>query len=81
MKKFFKIICIGLLCIVVLIIALILWGQISNRYNYNYKYSIAMPTIIGKFEIQDGYIQVWGLNKIINEESANSLVFCLKGFV
>lgn len=70
-KKFFKFICIGLLYIVVLIIALILWGQISNRYNYNYKYSIAMPTIIGKFEIYDDYIQVWGLNKIIDDEIAN----------
>ena len=73
MKKIFKFIGIGLLCIIVLIIALILWGEISSQYNYNHKYSIAMPTILGKFEIYDDYIQVWGLNKFIDDEIANLL--------
>ena len=78
MKKFLKIVCCILLTFILLIISLILLREIINQYNYNYKYSIAMPEIYGSFnnyinEKNTIYknVKVSGLENIINDEIAS----------
>ena len=77
-KKIFKWVGIIFLTLIVGLLLLYLWGEITSQYNYNHKYSIAMPEIPGKFYISDDYIEIWGLNKIKNDEIANLLYTELK---
>lgn len=71
MKKILKVLGICLLGIILLILLLVFLNIIVNQYNYNYKYSIAMPTIIGEYNVSNDMIQISGLNSIKNDNTAN----------
>ena len=74
LKKLFKGLGYTVLGGFLFILCFFLLGKISGQYTFNHKYSIAMPTILGKFEVKNDYIQIWGLNKIIDDEIANLLI-------
>lgn len=72
MKKFFKVLGYTVLGFIFLILGIYLFDKISSQYNYNYKYSIAMPTIIGKYNKNNDFVEVEGLLKDFdNTESLN----------
>lgn len=64
----FKKVFTGFLCTVAVLFLLaclfLLWGSVGDYYNYNVKYSIAMPEILGGFNVADtGYISIQGIEK------------------
>lgn len=61
LKKILKVVGYTILGLITLLIVLYLCGEITNQYNYNHKYSIAMPTIVGMFETNNDYVNVYGL--------------------
>ena len=74
MKKVLKNFGICLLGIILLIVLLLFTNVIADQYNYNHKYSIAMPTIMGEYNVSNDSIKISGLNNIKNENIA-SLVY------
>ena len=60
-----------LVSIILLLISLILILFIIDYYESNYKYSIAMPTITGRFDVYDNDIYINGLENIVNENIAS----------
>ena len=80
MKKFLKSLCLIILGLIFLLITLIIGAQLLENFNYNYRYSIAMPTIIGEFNISDNYIHIAGLENIIGDNIASltySELYCI----
>ena len=69
--KFFKWVGIIFLTLIGLLFLLYLWGEITSQYNYNHKYSIAMPTIVGNYYNINNIVKVSGLENIINEQIAS----------
>lgn len=51
-------------------IILIVGHILIDFYNINYRYSIAMPVILGDFYINGDYIKIEGIENIINDEIA-----------
>ena len=74
MKKVLKNFGICLLGIILLIVLLLFTNVIADQYNYNHKYSIAMPTIMGEYNVSNDSIKISGLNNIKNE-NIGSLVY------
>lgn len=68
MKKFLKGVGYALLSLIALLIILFLCGEISTQYKYNHQYSIAMPKIIGEFEVRNNSVTIFGVEKSLNDE-------------
>lgn len=62
MKKILIFLSVCLFGAILLIALLTLSNTISKHYNY--KYSIAMPTIIGEYSVSNDFIKIAGLNNI-----------------
>ena len=71
MKKFLKYISYSLLSVILILVAFILLSELVENYNYNHKYSIAMPDILGQFDIDNGNIRISGIENIINDDIAS----------
>lgn len=79
-KIFFKIltrIIQVFLMLLILLLILILGAEIIKIYNYNHKYSIPMPIILGEFrdysnkENSIRHVSVFGLESIVNDDIAS----------
>ena len=70
MKKWLKITGYIIIGITLLLTTIIFAQTVYDTYNYNIRYSITMPKIVGQFNVNNDFIQIWGLNNIINDDIA-----------
>ena len=70
MKKALIKIALGLLTIFILLFLLFTSLKFIDFYDNNFKYSIATPTIIGQFNIDNNWIEIYGVENIIDDNIA-----------
>lgn len=66
LKLFGKIVGSLMFCCIILFFG----SYIYSLYETNYKYSIAMPTILGRFDIENNNITIWGIENIVGDDIA-----------
>lgn len=70
--------------IIISILIFIIFCNHYQKYLYNHKYSIAMPTITGEFDIEDKFIKISGIKNYTKEQVATlsySELNCLPTFI
>ena len=70
MKRLFNNLFINLFFVFTLLFVLIMGFKLVDYYNNNCRYSIAMPTIIGQFNTDNHWIEIYGVENIINDNIA-----------